>query len=484
MAVQRDGAAVHIVEAHEQLDHRGLAGAGGADDSNLLAGLDIAAEIVNNCLFLRVAEFDMVEGDLTVNVGGVGAMGRVSLLILLRFVQKLKDAFGGGSHALQHIGYLRQLLDGLGKVLDVLDKGLNITDGDGARGGKDAAHNGHRHIAEVAHKVHDGLHQAGQKLGFPCGFIEFVIGGVEILQHGGLAVEGLDDVVAGVDLLHLAVDNTQRGLLRLEVFLAEFDNQQHQPQRDRQDQQGNQRHFRADREHHNQHANHRGDACDELGHALVQALPQRVDIVGNAGKHLTDGAFFKVSKRQAVDFFTDLVAEVIADLLGKAAHNPALYKAEQRGKQIHGQQEQQYLADIGKVDAAGAAQLGNPACGQRGGGLCKDFRPCNVENGGKNGKYNNHDERQLILAHGGQQLTQRALEILGALGCGASGSWHITHPPSADSVPSGSAGCGQSPDIRGSSPSAGRACPCQRCGPHPAPESGWRAARWKCAVPQ
>ena len=242
--------------------------------------------------------------------------------------------------------------------------------------------------------------------------------------------------------------------------------------------------LRADGEHHNQHANHRGDACDELGHALVQALTQRVDIVGNAGKHLTDGAFFKVSKRQAVDFFTDLVAEVIADLLGKAAHNPALYKAEQRGKQIHGQQEQQHLADIGKVDAAGAAQLGNPACGQRGGGLCKDFRPCNVENGGKNGKYNNHDERQLILAHGGQQLTQRALEILGALGCGASGSWHITHPPSADSVPSGSAGCGQSPDIRGSSPSAGRACPCQRCGPHPAPESGWRAARWKCAVPQ
>ena len=146
--------------------------------------------------------------------------------------------------------------------------------------------------------------------------------------------------MAGVDFLDLAVDNAQRCLLRLEVFLAEFDDQQHQRQRHRQDQQRNQRHLWADGKHHDQHANHRRDAGNELGHALVQALAQRVHIVGDAGQYLADGALFKVGQRQAVDFFADLVAEIIADLLGQTTHEPALDKAECRGKQVHPRQKQ------------------------------------------------------------------------------------------------------------------------------------------------
>ena len=41
VAVHQDGAAVDIVEAHQQLDHGGLAGAGWADDGDLLAGLGV-----------------------------------------------------------------------------------------------------------------------------------------------------------------------------------------------------------------------------------------------------------------------------------------------------------------------------------------------------------------------------------------------------------------------------------------------------------
>ena len=335
---------------------------------------------MDDCLFRRVAEFDVVKRDLAIDAGRIRAVGGVGLLVLLFFVQKFKDALGCGSHALQHIRHLRQLLDGLGEVLDILDERLDIADGDAARRCKNATDDGDRHIPQVAHKVHDGLHQAGQKLGFPRGFIQFVIGGVEVCQHSVFTVERLDNVVAGVDFLDLAVDNAQRCLLRLEVFLAEFDDQQHQRQRHRQDQQRNQRHLWADGEHHDQHANHRRDAGNELGHALVQALAQRVHIVGDAGQYLADGALFKVGQRQTVDFFADLVAEIIADLLGQTAHEPALDKAECRGKQVHPRQKQQHFPNIGKVYAAHAAQLGNPSGGQRCGGLGKDFRPCNVEN--------------------------------------------------------------------------------------------------------
>ena len=129
--------------------------------------------------------------------------------------------------------------------------------------------------------------------------------------------------MAGVDLLHLTVHNTQGGLLGLKVFLAEPDHQHHQDQRDGQDEQCDQGHFGADGQHHNQYADHGGDAGDELGYALVQALAQGVHIVGDAGEHLADRPLFKVGQRQAVDLFADLAAEIIADLLGKAGHQPA-----------------------------------------------------------------------------------------------------------------------------------------------------------------
>ena len=51
-----NGAGVHIVKAHQQLDHGGFACAGGADNGNFLAGFYIAAEIPDNSLFRRVAE--------------------------------------------------------------------------------------------------------------------------------------------------------------------------------------------------------------------------------------------------------------------------------------------------------------------------------------------------------------------------------------------------------------------------------------------
>ncbi len=119
-------------------------------------------------------------------------------------------------------------------------------------------------------------------------------------------------------------------------------------------------------------------------------------------------------------------------------------------------QNQQNPANIGKVDAADPAQLGDPTGGQCCVALARILGACNVENRRKNCKYNDHDERQLIPAHGGQQLagtlprSPLARSVVGRPGLGIS-----RIPPSVNSVPSGSAGCVRSPGIRGSSPSAG-----------------------------
>ena len=59
----RDAAAVDLEEAHEQIDHRGLARAGRADDGDLLAGLHLRGKILDNDLVGRigVAEADVVK---------------------------------------------------------------------------------------------------------------------------------------------------------------------------------------------------------------------------------------------------------------------------------------------------------------------------------------------------------------------------------------------------------------------------------------
>ena len=112
-------------------------------------------------------------------------------------------------------------------------------------------------------------------------------------------------------------------------------------------------------------------------------------------------------------------------------------------------------AYIHKVDAAGAAQLGDPAGGKGRGGFCQHLGACDIKDSRQDSKHDGRDQRELIAAHGADELQQRAFEILGALGRGTSGSWHITHPPFPYSeirgqVPSGSAGCARSPGTPGS----------------------------------
>ena len=72
------------------------------------------------------------------------------------------------------------------------------------------------------------------------------------------------------------------------------------------------------------------------------------------------------------------------------------------------QQDEQNFADVAKVDAANAAQSGDPAGGKGRSGLGQDLRACDVEDGGEDGENDDDDEGDLIRAQGLEQLQQRA----------------------------------------------------------------------------
>ena len=368
---------------------------------------------------------DVVEVHAALYVGQRGGLGGVGGLLLL--VQELKDPLGGGGHGLEHVGDLCNLGDGLGEVLHVLDEGLDVAYHDDTVHGQHAAGHGHGHITQVAHKVHDGLHHAGEELALPGGLEQDAVGLVKFGLDGLLLVEGPDDVVPGVALLHLTVDVAQVLLLGLEVLLGVLHHHADEQHGDGQDDDGDEGHQGADGEHHDEHADDHGHRGDELGDALVEALAHGVHVVGDAGEDLAHGAGLKVLHGHAVDLFRDIPAHAVGHLLGDAAHDPALDGAEEGGDEVHAQEEEEDLGDAAEVDAAGAADFGQQAVEQLRGGVAQDFGPKDIEHGGTRREEEHKEQSDLVPAHVGQELADGALEVLGLLAGPHAAVAHASH---------------------------------------------------------
>ena len=286
VSVQGDAAAVHVVEAHQQLYHGGLAGARGTDDGDALAGLHLAVEVMDDDLFRIIAELHMLEGDVAVQMFKFYSVLRCRHLFLC--FEEVEYTLGRRGHHLQHVAHLGHLLKRLGEITDILDKGLNVADLDGSGCSQNASADGDAHISQVSDKHDDGLHKAAEQLGLPGGFVQLFVGGVEGLDGLFLTVIRLDHVLAAVVLLHLSVDLAQIILLVDEMLLGMLHDKGQKHHRDGQDDQGDQGHQRADGNHHHQHADQGRDRGDQSRDTLAHALPQRIHVVGDSGKHVAD----------------------------------------------------------------------------------------------------------------------------------------------------------------------------------------------------
>ena len=60
-AVNRNGAFIHVVEPHEQVDKRRLAAAGGTDNGDTLAVSDIQVEMLDQADLRHIREGDVLQ---------------------------------------------------------------------------------------------------------------------------------------------------------------------------------------------------------------------------------------------------------------------------------------------------------------------------------------------------------------------------------------------------------------------------------------
>src|SRR2546426_1346466 len=127
LAVEKDLAALNIVETKKQGNQRGLARAGVADDGERLAGLNTERDITQYPILVRrlgniaVAEPDIAEFDFAAGLDerdGVGVRLNGD-----RLVKELEDALRGGHGGLQDIEFFAQVLDGAEEALRVHGEG-------------------------------------------------------------------------------------------------------------------------------------------------------------------------------------------------------------------------------------------------------------------------------------------------------------------------------------------------------------------------
>ena len=118
-----DGAAVDVIEPHEQVDEGGLAAAGGADDGDALAGLDVQRQALDERAVGQIAERDVLDLDVAV---------RHELCGVLRFgglvfsVQKLEHAGCAGQSVLQLGHDAGNFVEGLGVLVGVVQEDAQL----------------------------------------------------------------------------------------------------------------------------------------------------------------------------------------------------------------------------------------------------------------------------------------------------------------------------------------------------------------------
>ena len=438
-AVDGNRPALDLVEAHEQVDQRGLAGAGRADDGDRLAGLGLQRKILDQRFGRIVAELDMVEPHQALDV--LDVLGVLAFGHLLGFVQELEDAFGRSQGALQDRGHRAQLAQRLGELTRILGERLQVAQRHRAGEHLESADDHHDHEVQVAEELRDRHVDAGDQRGHERAVIQLAVAAVELVDRLVLLPVGADHHMAGEHLLHLAVDLAGGIPLPDVIRLRLADDEVRGRQQERDHDQRDEQQQRRDRDHHDHGADDREQGEDELAQHLLERLADVVDVVGGAAHHLAAGHAVEVAQRQMVELGLDLLAHAVDRVGDQTGQRPALDPAQRNRAEEHAcgdSQDHRHLAEVhalAGVDVhrgdhvhhaalavglkgrdglllggAGGQHLGDHALEQHVRGLAHDLRAQHHGGGGQSAGDDDDRHTQLV----GQDVLHQTLERVAA----------------------------------------------------------------------
>ena len=204
-AVHGDGAVLHVVEAHEEVDERRLAAARRADDGYALAGPDREVQILDEPLLRRVGEGDIRQLHAAGGVGQHPGIGRVG--DLRRLVDELEDPRGAGQRVLQLGDDAGDLIEGLGVLVGIAEEARQPADRDGPRHRAQRPGKAHAGVDDIVDDAGRGVRHRREEGRAHGRGGQAVIDLVKLRKALGLMRERLHDALAA----ELLID--ERGLL-------------------------------------------------------------------------------------------------------------------------------------------------------------------------------------------------------------------------------------------------------------------------------
>ena len=156
MPIDLNRPTVHIIETHQKFNHSCLACASRSYDCDLLSFFHCCREIIDNDLIRVIPEMHMFKFYISPKpFYGYRIRNR---LVLFLFVKELKHSLGRRRGKLQHVRHLSHLLDGLGEIPYILDKGLDISNLYDIANRKEASKDRHADISQISDKLHHRHH--------------------------------------------------------------------------------------------------------------------------------------------------------------------------------------------------------------------------------------------------------------------------------------------------------------------------------------
>ncbi len=200
-------------------------------------------------------------------------------------------------------------------MADILDEGLDGAHQEFPLDDPHRPQHGDDDIPQIAHKAADGHDDAGDEIGLPAVAVQLFIEAVKGRHRVFLLGEDLYHVVAGVHLLHIAVEGAQGVRLALKELLGEAHHVHGGQQGEGEGEEGHPSENRADKQHHYQDGDKGKYRVDNLVDALLEGGGHRVHVVGDPAENIPDGAPVKVTQGQAADLLVHRLAQAIDGFL-------------------------------------------------------------------------------------------------------------------------------------------------------------------------
>src|SRR5699024_56069 len=113
----------------------------------------VCRKILDDRLLRIVSESYVIKGNVSFQIGDIHRMLHSLVFLFLR--QEFKDTLRGCRRQLEHVAHLCDLLYRLGKVTDILEEGLDISDLDRSADRHKSSEDCHQYIAQVSDERHD-----------------------------------------------------------------------------------------------------------------------------------------------------------------------------------------------------------------------------------------------------------------------------------------------------------------------------------------